>query len=453
MNQSTTVEQIRRAIAGAFKEHCSAPSYEQVLAALLTHRRPCELVFDDIDLALPVVRQELNALLHESPPQTTYIFASRTRSVVNFASMLAHGTVVLCDASMLHFNGEDIAALADALGVVHLPAEVKRLREESDGWAAVVGASVRHALTSNRSLNRAYEHWHWEMGYLFVGFIRAEIDRVFAKKDSNAQRILSGANGGQVELESLEQRGLFVKRVEDRYEPYRPVRGLLTQYAAPLETDQQGSQPLIVRLLGRFEATINGQPVIWARRRDQQIFKYLLLKANGSASRLELIETFWAGTDNHLASQSLRTACSNIRKSLAAVVPYDLVEHYFAVGAEVVIHSQRTVLDVRRFCEHVRRGDDEYGNGNALQARGHYRAAERLYGGPLLCGDEPQEWFVSQAQVFGNMFRSVLERLAALASENHDAQTASDYFRKLQQEDANTLFSKRRVEELIAPPT
>jgi DNA-binding SARP family transcriptional activator len=169
-------------------------------------------------------------------------------------------------------------------------------------------------------------------------------------------------------------------------------------------------------MFGRFEAAIDGRRIEWIRRREAQLFKYLLLKPNGGATRAELRSVFWPEGDYHLATQSLRTASSNIRKALAAIVGYANVDRYFSSRGDIAVNLERAVVDVRRFAAHVTDGDAEYERGNDSEALAHYRAAESLYGGDLLSGEYPEAWYAPRTEMYKVMYGRVLERLG----KNHE---------------------------------
>jgi DNA-binding SARP family transcriptional activator len=191
---------------------------------------------------------------------------------------------------------------------------------------------------------------------------------------------------------------------------------------------------LAVRMLGSFEAAIDGRRVEWIRRREAQIFKYLLLKDDGAASRDELRDVFWPGVPVQLGTQSLRTASSNIRKALAALVGYPNVERYFSSRGDISINLDNVTVDVRRLRAHVADGDAERERGHARQALAHYRAAESIYRGELLLGEYPERWYAPHAAAYQALFVYVLERIGELldaAGRPNDARQYAERARGL----------------------
>jgi DNA-binding SARP family transcriptional activator len=183
----------------------------------------------------------------------------------------------------------------------------------------------------------------------------------------------------------------------------------------------------MISMFRSFEARIEGRDIPWVRRRDQQIIKYLLLKQNGTATRAELASVFWADTDRHLATQSVRTACSTIRKAFATVVGPANVDLYFRTAPDIQIDLTNVVCDVRRFCAHMNDGDADFERGNAQDAAMHYRAAEKLYAGRLLDFEGPEPWIAPHAVQLHDRFIQALERLGTLAIEHEEIATATQY--------------------------
>jgi DNA-binding SARP family transcriptional activator len=177
----------------------------------------------------------------------------------------------------------------------------------------------------------------------------------------------------------------------------------------------------------------------------------LLLKPTGSATRTELASVFWPDADRQLAAQSVRTACSNIRKAIAAMVGYACVDLYFRADPDVALDLTNVVADVRRFSAHVADGDANFDRGDVQEAAVHYRAAEELYAGRLLDGDAPEAWFVAHAQLLEEQYVIVLERLAQTAFDEGDMKSASEYAYRVQKirPDASGLV---KMLGNIAPP-
>jgi hypothetical protein len=414
------------AIASALHFSPVPSSYDELLAALRANvTAQTELAIDDVDNGTPATLAQLRRLVEEAPEIVSFIYTSRSREALDAKSWVSRGLAVLCDYRRLAFDAAETEVLAETCGVPCTHLEIARLLEESEGWPIVVSGAVRAASEDGRSLNDAYDHWRGRYGQIFTEFIAADLDRAGEEDRALVRGLIAGASvDDQERLQRLEAQGLFVIADDSGFRPYRPLRQLRGRVRL---TPSARLSPLIVRMFGRFEAQIDGQEVKWIRRRDQHIVKYLLLKADGGATRGELASVFWPDTDHQLAAQSVRTACSNIRKAIAAIVGYACVDLYFRADPDVSLDFSNVVADVRRFTAHVSDGDAAFERGDGAESAVHYRAAEELYRGRLLDGDPPEDWFASHAGMLEERYTIILERLAQSSFDAGDMKSASEY--------------------------
>ena len=429
--QNCTAAGLREAIAAAFSLPRVPPTYDDLVMALRSLVfEPTELAIDDVDNCLPEAVAELSRLIEDAPEHLTFIFTTRSRDAIDAKTWIARGLAVLCDHRRLAFDPAETELLSEACSVPSTHVEIGRLLEESDGWAIVVSGAVRAAAEDSRSLSDGYEHWRSRYGQLFTEFIAAELERAPEEDRALVRSLIAGATvEDQHRLHGLETQGLFVVHDDDGYRPLRPIRQLRGRVRL---SPSASLSPLVSRLFGRFTAQIDGQEIAWIRRRDQQFVKYLLLKPTGSATRAELASVFWPDADRQLAAQSVRTACSNIRKAIAAQVGYACVDLYFRADPDVALDLTNVVADVRRFSAHCADGDASFDRGDSQEAAVHYRAAEELYAGRLLDGDVPEAWFTAQAQLLEDRYVVVLERLAQTAFDEGDMKSAAEYAYRVQ---------------------
>jgi tetratricopeptide (TPR) repeat protein len=424
--------ELYRAIATALALPRPANSYDDLLALLQTVRDHTEVIVDDADNAAPDAIALLHRLVEDAPETFSFVFASRSRDVLDAKTWTAHGLAVLCDARKLAFDLAETQLLAEACGVSFTDADISHLIEESDGWAIVVGGAVRCAAEDGRTLNGAFEHWRTRYGQLFAEFIAAELDRASEEDRALLRGIMAGAlPDDENRLQRLEAQGFFMIDDDGGCRPLRPLRQLRGGHAR--SSNPARLAPMSARMFGHFEVKIGGAEIVWIRKRDQQIVKYLLLKPSGSATRSELASTFWPDADRQLAAQSVRTACSNIRKAIAAITGYAAVEGYFRTDPDVALEPSYVVADVRRFGAHVADGDSAFDRGDLEEAAARYRAAEELYAGRLLDADVPEPWFTAHAQLLEDRYVIVLERLAQRAFDEGDMKGAADYAYRVQQ--------------------
>lgn len=402
-------------------------SYDAFLSLINGSPAHCrEIVVDDADNATPEAIAELLALADGVAQNVTLIYAARSRERMDARRVTARGIAVACGPRLLAFDAQETAQFAGACGVQTADLDVRRLVEETDGWAIPLCGAVRVAAAECLTLLDAYERWRSDSAAFLHELLQAELARV---SESDRAYFLSLMDGKPAadrnRLYELESRGLFI--FDDGAGQLRLYRPLSAPHIGNgmQEGDLQSTLPMMVRMFRDFEATIGGKAIPWVRRRDQQIVKYLLLKPDGRATRAELVDVFWNGTDRHLAIQSVRTACSTIRKAIAAVVGHSEVERYFRTVPELRIDLANVVCDVRRFAMHADDGDAAYAAADLQSAGMHYRAAEKLYSGRLLEFEASEPWFEAQARRMHERYASIAQRAAEIAlasNERRDAQ-------------------------------
>jgi len=390
---------------------------------------PCQLALDEIDKANADMLDEIAHLVEDAPKDVSLIYLAQSRTVIDAGRLVARGLAAILDAETLAFNAEDITRLADSAGVSFTPFDVGRLLEETEGWPVVVSCVIREAGDRNATLAGAYDRWRQCGGRHFADYIKSETDTQNAFLRTAFHAVMNGGKSeNDDQLAALESRGLFVRYIDGEYQPYRVVLQFIAGSARATTPPATSSGALLtVRMFGRFQASIGDRPIEWIRRRDAQLFKYLLLLPKGAASRHDLRRQFWPDAEAQLATQSLRTACSNIRRAVAVIVGYDNVDRYFSTHGDISVNLANTVLDTRRFTAHIADGDHELDQSNIREAITHYRAAENLYSGELLSGDYPEPWYAARAAMYSALYVGTLERLADLYAQIGDVPLSRKY--------------------------
>ena len=423
--QNATPDELHGAIARALGSSETPASYEEMLAFIHSNAgERLELIVDDAGDGVEETISELHRLVEGVDDRITLIYAARSLDRIAAGRLIARGLAEACDARRMKFDEAEARALADACGIEPTDQELAHLVADTDGWALALSCTIRSAAIENETLINAYKVWRGESESFLHEFVESELTRVPADEADVFRTLLAGCDADPSQLRALQARGLFIATDADgTLRLYHVLRMKLQK--PPKEPAQHRLAPLLsVKMLGSFQARIGEREIPWVRKRDQQIFKYLMLKPDGRATRAELRNVFWNGTDHHLATQSMRTAFSTLRRAIAAVVGYDQVESYFRTVPDVHLVLDHIVCDVRRFIAHVSEGEAAFDRNDTKEAAFHYRAAEKLYGGPLLEADGTEPWLAAHAMALHERHLLVLERLADIAlelGEMHDA--------------------------------
>jgi len=389
-------------------------SHGQLLRELET-RAPLELAIDCEDVPNAEGIVALVHLIEDLPENVSLLIACRSRAALDVGRFVLQGDAVLCDPSRLAFDAADIRHVAETLEVPYTHADVLHMLEATDGWPQVVSGALRKAAEDSCNLAEAVGHWRKHHGHLFNKFIADALTHAPERDADLVFKLMSGSHlDDRSQLQALEEQGLFVVHTPDGY---RPLRALARSRSyGQCERVAKDVAPMHVKLLGWFQAEINGQPIAFARRRDRQIFEYIALQPNGHVSRTELMSVFWSGVEPRLAAQSLRTVCSQIRRAIIHVYGSDRLEVYFRATDELSINLNNVIVDVKCFLRHADDGDEQYNRGDLRGAYAHYCSLTRVYRSDLLISDAREPWVVAFDAALKLRHRRALARMTEIVA-------------------------------------
>ncbi len=407
LDAGATPESLCAALARALD--LARPDDEEAFLAALDVAGRCEILIDEADRASDAVRALLRRLVYEAGDNATFVYAARSRDIVDATRLVSLGLGAVLDAERLAFTLDEATRLAEAARVDADERDVSRLVHDTEGWAFAVCSAIRECASAARPLEGAFERWRRANARLVRQFVDATLADEDPELGAAARKLFDGELLDEATLDRLEQRGLFVRWLEGTFRPYRAI-ARVSRSAAPQPA--RALAPFTVRLFGKPDVRIEGQRVAWFRRRDAQIFAFLALQPQGRARRETLLRAFWPDADRQLAAQSLRSACSTMRRSLAAVVGYADLSHYVAFGDEIALNLDLFAIDARRVRAHLRDAEAAWNSGDVTGAVEHDRAALRLAREALLEGDLPPALAGVAAELDAN-----LTRAAARATE------------------------------------
>ena len=367
-----------------------------------------EIIVDDVDVADPKLREILVRLPDELPHDVTAIYLGQERGVVDVMRGVTAGTIACCDAASFTFGAAEITALCAALGVEAAPGDVKALIAATDGWAFAVTGSVRLTAANGQPLAVAFAPWFEQHRGLLAEIAERSLAALVPEDRAAAKRMYAGEAIDSEMSARLRDAGLPGATVAGDLRPYRPIALAFRRSTVPVEPVEirAGMVPrAAIELFGETEMTIAGRRVEWLRRRDRQIVELLALRPAGRAARADVIATFWPRSNPQLASQSLRTACSTIRRAIARCVGYDRVGQYFSTDRELRLNFANVETTARRFDELLRTADEAAACGDAATARERFLAAVRLHRAPLLDDEGDAPWTVEARRWYDDAYQ------------------------------------------------
>ncbi len=320
----------------------------------------------------------------------TFVYATRSRDVVDATRLVSLGLGAVLDGERLAFTLEEATRLAEAARVDAADErEIGRLVHDTEGWAFALSSAIRESASAGPLARRRVRP-------LAPHATRASCAASSTMRSADEEPALATAARKLFDGELVDEADARPPRAA------RPVRPLGRRLVPPVPRRRarrpaparrrpppRALTPFTVRLFGKPDVRIEGQRVAWFRRRDAQIFAFLALQPQGRARRETLLRAFWPEADRQLAAQSLRSACSTMRRSLAAVVGYADLAHYVAFGDEIALNLDLFAIDARRVRAHLRDAETAWARGDARTAMEHDRAALRLAREELLDGDIP----------------------------------------------------------------
>ena len=391
-----------------------------------------ELLLDDLDLVHPeAVTALMNTAASGALGGLRLIVAGRSRRLLHVQNIIARGFGIVLDGAELAFDAEETQRLAERLGLTPEANEITELLHVTEGWTLPLTWILRDAAAEGRVVRDAFERWSSRHGHLLLEFVAENSSHDPAVRHAFVTALREGARRAQPGLAELEIAGCPIVRSRGALRPYRVLRRLSARGATKARPDvaELRHEPLALTLLGRFACRIGERPVVFARRRDQNVLLYVALAPEARVTRNELLAAFWPGVPHGVACQGLRTTLSRLRRAIAETSGSG-AERFLRIDSTISLDLENVTIDARRFVEHVACGEVEESRGEVEGAVRHYRAAERLYADHLLASEAVEPALAPHVADYAARFRVVLDRLADLSMRAREVEAARSYERR-----------------------
>jgi hypothetical protein len=388
---------------------CSMGALRKMVALALADGPLAILVIDNIERASHDARGELERYAAELPSGTDLLLVGRSAAGIDLRATSA----VVLPPELLRFDPEDVRRMCDMHDVPTTDAERRTIVRAADGWAVVIAGAVRTAALARLPIQDGLHRWRRDDARIISSLIDDALETSSPGDATTLRRILNGEDPPTPAIVArLAEAGLFAQGHGARARLNPLVLAFPTGPRALL--DARDAIPAAeIEMFGTFRVRIAGQEIRFARRRDRNIVEFLALRGDGKATRSELLETFWPGGDRALARQSLRTACSMIRRAFGALVSEERVEAYFRADAAAVVlnpaHCENRLVLFRANIERAREADRR---GAVEIADSYWAAALGIHSAPLLAAEEPtMPWLISDARSVALAYAEAARRL------------------------------------------
>ena len=200
---------------------------------------------------------------------------------------------------------------------------------------------------------------------------------------------------------------------------------------------------LTIQLLGGFNLTRNGEPIVGLTKpRGKALLAYLLLHHETPQERAHLAYTFWPETSDRQARTNLRRELHQLRQTdplFQALIESDGQSVQWQMPADAT-------LDVTEFTRLL----DAAATATETTAQiTHYQAAIELYHGDLLPGLY-DEWLLAKREELNQTFLQALETVTTLLVDERDYATAITLTQRLLHHDPLYEASYAQLMELYA---
>ena len=180
-------------------------------------------------------------------------------------------------------------------------------------------------------------------------------------------------------------------------------------------TDRAGRS--VIRALGTFTASVDGQPVTassWGSRKARELVKALIARSPRGLTREELGHLLWPDQPYERISGRLSTALSLARAALVGDDGDRDTSPIESVGSIVRLSLDRVEVDALAFRELAERGLRAVRDGASDTAVRLLLEAEELYGGDLFEDDPDLAWAEDRRAELRSLYLSVARTLAEL---------------------------------------
>lgn len=229
---------------------------------------------------------------------------------------------------------------------------------------------------------------------------------------------------------------------------------------------------ITVRMLGRFEVYVRGQPVpptACPSRKARDLLRILLARQGRAVPRDELAELLWPGEPAHRVTHRLSVALSTLRSVLDPGRGTDpswgtdpsrggaepsrrtpVESAIVADQASVALRMSRLTVDLVTFLADAEHGLRLLDRGEAGQAAAVLGAAEQAYAGDVFADEPYDDWSVPVREQARAVYLRVVRTLADLARDAGDSWAAVRYLHQILASDPYDEPAHRSLVQTLA---
>ncbi len=219
------------------------------------------------------------------------------------------------------------------------------------------------------------------------------------------------------------------------------IRGVIRGDLMPqAELSTQAQKPLAslsVHLFGTFQAFLNGTPIKGLRKKNEAVFKYLIVQRKIPMHREKLFELFWPDTDLQSARNCLNVTIHALRQHLQkggisnvtdSLILFENNRYYFHPNLHVW-------TDIDAFTNYITLFQLAIKLGNFVDALAYCEIAVALYRGHFLENDYYEEWTTRYRERLKSAYVTLLFQQSQLHLQRSNYSAALEYIQKILEND------------------
>ncbi len=294
--------------------------------------------------------------------------------------------------------------------------------------AAAVGSP---AAETRQALLEAAETWRMTEALL-------DVDRVV---------VALGGLAGASSAERVEAR-----LARDRLEAAGVAPLTVLRWAAA-HTPPSATTGVVIRALGRFEASVDGTAVtmsMWQSRKARDLLRVLVARRGRAIARDELTQLLWPGGEPDRLAHRLSVALSTVRSVLDPDRRADQDHFIIADHSGVALELDHLCIDLELFLGEATHGFALQDRGRPDDARAVLAAAERQYTGDFMENDPYEDWSVAAREEARTTYIRTVRTLAELSRSAGLVDDTVHYLLKVIDKDRYDEAGHRELVETLA---
>lgn len=191
--------------------------------------------------------------------------------------------------------------------------------------------------------------------------------------------------------------------------------------------------PISIQILGRFRVVINSveiQPEQWKRKRNRDIFKYLIVHYGQTIPVEKIIDVFWEYDAPANAANIVWNAASIIRTILEPELPKGAASSYLKAAdrAYTLDFGDKGIVDASLFIFYIKESEKAENENEKLE---YLEKSLELYEGDLLPEDMYEEWTDEKREELKTAFMQACMECSKLYADKGNFSASARYAKKV----------------------